>query len=236
MSFASATIPGRFNGPPNSGNGGYSCGILAAHVQGAARVRLHAPPPLDVAMAVRRDDDGTVTMYNGDTRIGSAAPCDLQLDVPTAPSLEQARAASAGYVWHDKHTFETCFVCGPKRPAHDGLELFPGPVDDWSLIACPWTPADDLLDGQGNVLDEYLWSALDCPGFFAGMGPQPRPAVLGELEGRIDARVAGGQDLVVYAWPLGEEGRKVYAGTAIATADGGVVASARSTWIIMKSA
>ena len=26
---ASASIPQRFNGPPTSGNGGYSCGILA---------------------------------------------------------------------------------------------------------------------------------------------------------------------------------------------------------------
>ena len=233
--MATAAIPARFNGPPTSGNGGYSCGVLAAFVDGAAVVRLHAPPPLDVEMSVRQSADGSVEMFDGDTLVGSALPCEFELEVPAAPSLEAARDASSRYAWYEQHTFDTCFVCGPKRPAHDGLELFPGPVDDWNLLACPWGPADDLLDDAGNVGDEYLWSALDCPGFFAGMGPEPRPALLGQLEGRIVAPVAGGQDLVVFAWPLGEDGRKVFAGTAIATAAGEVVAYARSTWIIMKS-
>lgn len=233
--MATAAIPARFNGPPTSGNGGYSCGVLAAFVDGAAAVRLHAPPPLDVEMSLRQSADGSVEMFDGDTLVGSAAPCEFELDVPPSPSLEAARDASSRYAWYEQHTFDTCFVCGPKRPAHDGLELFPGPVDDWNLLACPWAPADDLLDDAGNVGDEYLWSALDCPGFFAGMGPEPRPALLGQLEGRIVAPVAGGQDLVVFAWPLGEDGRKVFAGTAIATAEGEVVAYARSTWIIMKS-
>ena len=236
MSSATASIPARFNGPPTSGNGGYACGVLAAHVDGAARVRLHVPPPLDVQMTVQSEAEGTVAMYNGDTLVGSAGTCELELDIPAAPSLEEARDASSRYAWYDKHTFDTCFVCGPKRPAHDGLELFPGPVHDWNLIACPWTPAEDLLDDKGCVGEEYLWSALDCPGFFAGMGAEPRPALLGQLEGRIVAPAQGGQDFVVYAWPLGEEGRKVYAGTAIATAEGTVVAFSRSTWIIMKSA
>ena len=43
----SVIIPSRFNGPPDSGNGGYSCGVLAAFIDGPARVRLHVPPPLD---------------------------------------------------------------------------------------------------------------------------------------------------------------------------------------------
>lgn len=236
MSSASATIPARFNGPPTSGNGGYSCGVLAAHVPGAARVRLHAPPPLDVEMSVRKVAGGAVEMLDGTTLVGNAEPCEFVLDIPPAPSLAAARDASSRFAWYENHTFDTCFVCGPKRPAHDGLELFPGPVDDWDLIACSWSPSADLLDADGNVGEEYLWSALDCPGFFAGMGPEPRPALLGQLEGRVAAPARGGQDLVVYAWPLGEDGRKVYAGTAIATADGSVVASARSTWIMMKPA
>ena len=37
------TIPARYNGPPDSGNGGYSCGVLAAFIDGPARVRLHSP-------------------------------------------------------------------------------------------------------------------------------------------------------------------------------------------------
>ena len=40
------TIPRRFRGPPNSGNGGYVCGMLVRQIAGAAEVTLRAPPPL----------------------------------------------------------------------------------------------------------------------------------------------------------------------------------------------
>ena len=36
------TIPRRFRGPPNSGNGGYVCGMLARQIAGAAEVTLRA--------------------------------------------------------------------------------------------------------------------------------------------------------------------------------------------------
>ena len=61
------TIASRFNGPADSGNGGYSCGLLAAFIDGPARVRLHAPPPLDTPLAVVRHADGRVDMRDGDT-------------------------------------------------------------------------------------------------------------------------------------------------------------------------
>jgi hypothetical protein len=41
------TIARRFRGPPNSGNGGYVCGMLARYITGAAEVTLRAPPPLE---------------------------------------------------------------------------------------------------------------------------------------------------------------------------------------------
>ena len=44
------TIPRRFRGPPNSGNGGYVCGMLARNIAGAAEVTLRAPPPLETAL------------------------------------------------------------------------------------------------------------------------------------------------------------------------------------------
>ena len=43
----SITIDKRFRGPPNSGNGGYVCGLLAGHIDGrSAEIALRAPPPL----------------------------------------------------------------------------------------------------------------------------------------------------------------------------------------------
>ena len=65
---AHVSIPGRFNGPPESGNGGYSCGVLAAYIEGPARIRLHVPPPLDTPLEVRADPGGNMAMYDGETR------------------------------------------------------------------------------------------------------------------------------------------------------------------------
>jgi len=45
MTTDHVTIERRFCGPPESGNGGYSCGLLAAHVGGPAEVTLRRSPP-----------------------------------------------------------------------------------------------------------------------------------------------------------------------------------------------
>lgn len=225
------SIPSRFNGPPDSGNGGYSCGVLAGYIDGPARVRLHVPPPLDTPLVVKPGEGGLVQMYDGETLVGTALPAPLELDVPVAPSPEQAADASTRYACYEHHVFPSCFVCGPGRPGHDGLALFAGPVNDWSLLASPWNPSPDLLDESGSVLPEIVWSALDCPGYFACMGEDIRPALLGELHAGLLKPVPGGEPLLVYAWPLGRDGRKLFAGTAVANAVGEVLAVARSTWI-----
>lgn len=232
---ATLIIPSRFNGPPESGNGGYSCGVLAALIDGPARVRLHVPPPLDTPLSVTETAPGALQMHAGNVHVGSAWASPLELDVPRAPEVDRARQARSRYVCYEGHVFPTCFVCGPGRPEHDGLELFPGPVDDWSLLASSWQPSADLCDQAGHVRPEILWAALDCPGYFACMGPDPKPAVLGELTAELAAPVPGDRPLVVYAWPLGEDGRKRYAGSAVADEHGSVLAFARATWILLRA-
>jgi hypothetical protein len=233
--MASITIPGRFNGPPTTANGGYSCGLLAAFIEGAARVRLHVPPPLDREMRVVESEGGLVEMYDGDTLVGSAVPAKETVIPPPAPSLEQAADATRRFIARHGHPLGTCFVCGPDRPARDGLELFTGPVEDWSLLACPWEPADDLLDTTGQVRPELVWAALDCPGYFAAIGSELRLALLGELYAELRSPVPGGEPLVAFSWPIGEDGRKLYAGAAVATAAGEVLACSRSTWILPRN-
>ena len=232
---AETIIHNRYNGPPTSGNGGYSCGVLAAHVSGPARIRLHVPPPLDTTLTVSQVDGGGVELHAGDSLVASGAAAMLELDVPAPPTEEEAQAAMKDFPCYEGHMFPTCFVCGPERDPRDGLELFPGPVAGREpLWACLWHPAADLLDRDGVVRPEILWSALDCPGYFAAMNGALRPALLGELVGELNNRVHGDNPLVVYAWPLGEDGRKIFAGTAVASG-GEVVARARSTWIELKA-
>lgn len=230
----SVVIAERFNGPPGSANGGYCCGMLAAFIDGPARVRLHSPPPLDTPMSIVRNDDGTVAMQLHEQLVGSAEPASLELHVPGAPSPAAAREASAAFVGHRDHSFPSCYVCGPQRPHGDGLALFSGAVGTSGIVASTWTPAQDTLDLRGNVLAEIVWAALDCPGYFAAMGSAPRPAVLGELTGELRRAVPGGETLVVYAWPISAEGRKHYAGSAVASNSGEVLACARSTWIELR--
>ncbi len=226
-------IPTRFNGPRDSANGGYSCGLLAAQIDGAARVRLFVPPPLDQPLVLREAGEGQVDLLHGETLVGSAWPADLDLDIPQAPDLETARRASEGYPGHRQHAYPTCFVCGPGRPAQDGLELYPGRVGDGPLMACPWRPAADTLDEKGFVRPEIVWSALDCPGYFAAL-PAGTAALLGELTAELYAPVPAAEELIVFTWPRGNEGRKHWGATAIADQSGRVLAASLSLWIILK--
>ena len=135
-------IPARFNGPPNSGNGGYSCGVVAAHIDGVARVRLHSPPPLDTGLRVERDAAGAVSVYSGDNLVASGRSEALDMAIPASPGLEAARRGRDNFPFLEGHSLPTCFVCGSGRPERDGLELFTGPVDDSGLVACTWSPAN----------------------------------------------------------------------------------------------
>jgi hypothetical protein len=71
---STVTIPSRFNGPPASGNGGYSCGVVAAAVEGPAAVSLRRPVPLDLALELRHEDDGKVCAFAGEDLIFEAVP------------------------------------------------------------------------------------------------------------------------------------------------------------------
>ena len=224
-------IPARFNGPPASGNGGYSCGAVARFIDGAARVRLHAPPPLDTALDVESAGDGRVEVRHGETLIASGGPAVLSITPPKPPTLAAAEQGRSTYPYLEEHVFPTCFVCGTGRPEGDGLELFTGPVGDDGLFACSWRPAPDLLDESGQVRSEFVWSALDCPGCFGALGDAKIMVLLGELLLEQYAPVPGDEDLIVYAWPEGSNGRKHYGGAAIANQAGEVLACSLTTWI-----
>jgi hypothetical protein len=222
-------ISARFCGPPGSANGGYVCGRLSAFVAGPSRVRLHRPPPLDTPLQVKVGAE-SAELFAGELLVASAQAVDLPRDAPAAPPLEVARSASTRYVGFAQHPFPRCFVCGPQRTVGDGLCIFPGSASE-QLVAAPFVPDESLLDPHGHLLREHVWAALDCPGYFACVGAQPVTMLLGELAVVQLADVPGDRPLVAYAWPLEREGRKARCGSALATAEGVLLASARATWI-----
>jgi hypothetical protein len=232
---ASIVIPRRFNGPHHSGNGGYVCGRIAQYLSGPVKVRLRSPPPLEQELRVEASDD-EAHLFDGNRLIAEAQRVDFRMDPPAAPTFAQAHAASKAYVGFKRHLLPTCFVCGPQRAEGDGMRIFPGPTAHDAVLAAPWTPHESLADASGRVPPEFLWAALDCAGAFSIMPPEDKLILLGELCARLDGAVEVGERCVVVAWPLGGEGRKRFAGTAILSASGAPVAMARATWIEIPAA
>ena len=230
------SIPARFNGPPGSANGGYTCGLTAAGLRSPVEVSLRKPPPLDRGLNVR-DDTGRRALLDGDEVVAEAVAIEgVAADPPATPSVEEALAASERYPWYSTHIYPTCFVCGPGRHAHDGLEIFTGPVAGRDgLFAAGWTPAAEWSDESGAVRDEIVWAALDCPSavpvMAADMGATP--AVLARLSASLEAPVRAEEPHAIVSWKTGAEGRKLHSASAVVDGEGRVLARARALWITL---
>jgi hypothetical protein len=225
-------IAERYCGPPTTANGGYACGLVAQFIDGSAEVTLRSPPPLDRPLDVR-EDDGAVALWDGETLVAQGKPSGATFDAPPGPvGLDDARAAIEHYEWMHDHPYPTCFVCGPERADGDGLRIFPSPVDGGGIYAAPWTPGADLAGDDGVVRPEFAWASLDCPsGLVTNTFDDVGRILLGRLAAELHRPVRAGEDHVLIAWPIGRDGRKLQTGSALYTADGELLASARAVWI-----
>lgn len=221
------TIPPAFNGPPGSGNGGYSAGLLAAHLDGPHTIRINAPIPLNRPLAMRRED-GVTTLYDGDAVIMTARPEAPSIAPRPAPSFEAAKRASEHPRPFGAGEQSVCFVCGRNRAEGEGLRIFCGQLDDGETAATVWTPHETFGGEDGLVRPEILWSALDCPGGFSL--PDVDRALLGEMNAEILERPPVGEPLIIQAWRTGGKGRKHFAGTALYRPDGTLLAHADTVW------
>ena len=222
----------RFNGPPDSGNGGYVAGLVAARIEGPAEVTLRVPPPLETPLTFAQDGDA-IRLLDGARLVAEGTPTTFNLDIPPAPTLAIAETAVPNYTGFDKHSFPSCFVCGPTRAEGDGLRIFAGEYDGPGRVAAPWVPHPDLtVDGRIPVA--IHWAALDCPGAFAVM-ERETPVVLGRIAAEIRRPVEPNENCVVMGWAIRSEGRKHYAGTALFKESGELAARAFQTWIEPKS-
>ena len=229
-------IPARFNGPPESGNGGYTCGRVAQLVGGdAAEVSLRSPPPLDTPLEVVREGD-RVQVRDGETLVAQGAPADLLLDVPDALPRDEVEAAErAGRErWASGHPFPTCVVCGPQRD--DGLGIFPAPLPGRARLygAC-WTPTEDDGDGDGWVRPELVWAALDCPTSapVANFGEGPA-CVLASLTARLGCPVEVGEPHTILSWGLEVDGRKRRSAAALYDSSGTFICASQALWIELR--
>ncbi|RKN39957.1 hypothetical protein [Micromonospora endolithica] len=211
-------IGSRHNGPPGSGNGGWSAGVFAAAAGGTGpvEVTLRRPPPLDTPLTLT---DGEVHDPDG-ALVAQVRPVPEFRSVVPPVDPATARAAAKAYPGLVDHPFPGCFVCGPLRD--DGLRIFPGPLPDGRTAAPFVVPAP--------VTGPTVWAALDCPGGWAVIAPG-RPYVLGRMAAMVAALPAAGDECVVTGVQVGGEGRRAEVHTSLYAPDGTLLAWARATWI-----
>jgi hypothetical protein len=235
-------IEPRFNGPRLSGNGGYVGGVMAGKFarafggDGAVEITLRAPIPIDRRLQVVRDGDALL-LRDGDTLICEArAGSVAHLKPPPAPTDWDdvlGRAETGGSP--EDSDFTWCVVCGRKRGVGDGLRVFgtSGPQPGYSL-SC-YLPHANHADGEGRIRPEFVWGTLDCPGAFAVQDiDDMRPALTGRITARVIEPPRVGERCAVVGWKIGEDGRKLYSGTALYTESGRLCAVGTCTWIVLK--
>ncbi|NLU76865.1 hypothetical protein HCA58_00345 [Micromonospora sp. HNM0581] len=212
-------IEGRFNGPPGSGNGGWSAGVFATAYGGnePVEVTLRRPPPLDTELTLVgsqvHDPAGEV--------VAQLRPApDLDDAVVPPVDLMTARSASAAYPGLVDHPFPGCYVCGPLRT--DGLRIFPGRLPDGRTAAPVRAPV--RLDVA------TVWAVLDCPGGWVVIGAG-RPYVLGRIAARVEALPCPGDECVVTGALVRTEGRKAFVHTSLYAPDDRLLGHARATWL-----
>jgi hypothetical protein len=229
------TVPGRFEGPPGMGNGGYSCGTFARLVEGPAEVTLKRPVPLDRPLSSLEATDGTVEIRDEDALIAevrSSGPLD-GTEPPVRPTVEQAtRYSEASPFRSDDHPFPGCFVCGHQHP--DGLHIYVGKVDGRIDLSSGVLAPPASVPSTGGAIDpEIVWAALDCPSFTAHRLLTAGPHVLGRLSVELLAPVPSDRPSVVVGWETGSDGRKVHSASALLSPDGELLARSRALWIAL---
>ena len=237
------TIANRFCGPPNSGNGGYVCGMLARHIAGAAEVTLRAPPPLETKLDVVEVEAGQWELRQGTATIAIGRAITLEISrLEEATYAEAVEAEKRTPIKPSKHPLPMCFVCGPNRSPGDGLRLFAGPLarqDARGAFAVPWTPDPSLTAADGLVAPEFVWSALDCPTGYVSQYDRETgslnavPILLGRLSVRIEGRPRPGERCVVTSWQAGREGRRLIAEAALFGEEENLLAVGRAVWVIV---
>jgi hypothetical protein len=224
-----------FEGMPGLALGGYSAGLLARSIGPSAEVMLRRPIEVDTELQIVRSEDG-VLLRDDQWIYAEGQPAELAIDVPEPVSMVEAETAAQRYPGLAGHLSPRCFCCGPERQSGDGLRIFPGPIGEADILAAPWTPNRELAEADGDVRLEVLWAALDCPAIWALILNRPRDstekAVTGRLALNLLGRVQIGQPHVVMSWPIGGEGRKLFAGAAIFSSDGDILCAAKQTMVL----
>lgn len=227
------------------GHGGYVAGLFASRTKGAVQVTLRRPTPLETPLEIEiLDDDRQHVVLR---RLDVADPAEavvaesearpLEVDVPTPPPVDQAAATEpdSPSFYNGTGLHPTCFGCAVDRPGEPGLGIAAGPVTAGGVrqVAARWVPPAIFAGPDGTLDSQWVLAALDCPGSFAFVAYGTPAGLLGRIAFEQLSPVRAGEPHVVTGWQIGVDGRKLFAGTALFTAGGELLAAARATWFGM---
>jgi hypothetical protein len=228
-------VAAQFRGPPNSGNGGYVCGLMARAFSGPATALLRAPPPLDTPLDLVFEDGVARLLGEGGVLIGEARAGggDVLTPPPAPPSLTAAKAAATRFPGLDRPFHPVCFTCGDRLDEGHGLRLFTGQVEGMAegIVAGPWTVHPNFAGADGLAPTEVVWAALDCPGSVSWVVNGAGGGLLGTMTCEVLRRPAVGETTIVVGWPIERSGRKLISGTALFSAEGELMARSHQIWI-----
>lgn len=222
-------IPARFNGPPDSANGGIAAGRLAALLgsDGPVQITLRMPPPLETEIRAETVD-GVLRAFAGEQLVAEAQESTADIEAVPAIDFERAAEAATRFAGFADHPFPTCVGCGTDRS--DGLACYAGPIDPAvpSAVATPFVARADLPRDLS-----LTWAALDCAGGWS-IELAGRRAVLGRITGLVTEVPEIGERCVVVAACDRREGRKSFSRSTGYGEDGRVLGMTAATWIELR--
>lgn len=228
------TIPSHYNGPVDSGHGGFAAGRFAEFVDAhRASVRLHAPIPLDRPLRpVQGREQFSIDVVADAQTIATVVPLSAALDVGSFDLTPVELIDAAEQDWSNDlaldHPCPTCYGCGHDRSAGTGMELRPGRVEGTECHATRWMPGI-----VGDVPPAVIWAALDCPSGAPAMASVERAEMVltGKLSVEIRRPVPGDGYYQIAGRVAARDGRKFYTEAALLDRSGEALAVATATWI-----
>lgn len=235
MSIAEPIRVGQwFQGPTDSGQGGWTAQRLASAIGEPVTVAIKRPIPLETDMTITPVADGwhLIDPSEPDQPVLVATPWEPDFASTGPVSVADATDARSRFPLHDDHPVPVCFSCGANA---DSMQVHSGPLAD-GRWATNWTVPTWAVDDAGTVDEGALWAAIDCAqAWYAGNAGGRRHAVTVQLAVDVIAPLEAGATYSLVAWngtyPEAWDGRKRGAGGAVFANDGTCVARSSSFWI-----
>ena len=226
----------RFNGPPDSANGGYACGVLARFLP--SRRRSHCACRRRSAAArrtLRRGGRGAACSTATPSSPKAGRRTAIEVEPPARPSFDEAVAAGCSPPVARRSPSALGLLRLQPRSAATGVSRVA-----WSRSPAPtavtqrsFVPDAERRRGRPGLAGGRLGRAR-LPQLPAGPMERGPVALLGRMAASREREIRAGERLVAVGWSLGGGRAQAHSASALLDANGDVVARARATWIELR--